>query len=338
MIDLRSDTVTKPTSKMREEMTQAKVGDDVYGEDPTVNKLQKEAAEKFGKDSALFVPSGTMGNQIAINIHTNPSDEVILDSKSHIYNYEIGTMAKFSGVMPRPIETDKKHLPIPKIEEAVRPEKYYLSRTGLIAIENTNNMRGGVIYPKGKKEELVKFAGERNIPVHLDGARIFNVVVESGKSVDKVVEGFDSVMFCLSKGLGAPIGSMLVGNEEFIEKARRVRKQLGGGMRQVGILAKAGLFALNNHIKRLKEDHRNAEILADELMDIEEIGVTFPETNIVIVDLTSSEFSASDLIDKLEEKDVLVGSVGPQRLRFVTHLGISKKDVRKAGEIIKSVF
>lgn len=338
MIDLRSDTVTKPVPDMREQMAQAEVGDDVYGEDPTVNKFQEKVAEKFGKDSALFAPSGTMGNQIAINVHTNPSDEVILDSKSHIYNFELGTMAKFSGVIPRPLETDKKYLPIPKIEEAVRPEKYYLSRTGLIAIENTNNVKGGVIYPEEKKEKLVKFASENKIPVHLDGARIFNAVVESGKSVDEIVKGIDSVMFCLSKGLGAPIGSMLVGNKDFIEEARRVRKQLGGGMRQVGILAKAGLFAINNHVKRLKEDHQNAELLADELKDIEEIDVTFPETNIVIVDLTSSEFFDSEIIDKLEEKGVLVGTIGPQRLRFVTHLGISKNDVQKAAEIMKSIF
>lgn len=338
MIDLRSDTVTKPTKEMRDEMAHAEVGDDVYGEDPSVNELEREAARRFDRESALFVPSGTMGNQIAIRVLAEPGDEVILDSKSHIYNFEMGTIANFSGVIPRTIETDENYLPLEKVEKSVRPQKYYISQTSLISIENTQNVKGGIIYPKEKLEELVEFADGRNIPVHLDGARIFNASVETGEPVEELTKGIDSIMFCLSKGLGAPVGSMLVGDEDFIEEARIVRKQLGGGMRQVGILAKAGLHALDNHIKRLKEDHRNAKILADELKEIEEIEVTPPETNILTVDLTSSELEVSEFINKLEEKDVKAGSIGPQKIRFVTHLDIDKKDVERAGEIIKSIL
>ncbi len=338
MIDLRSDTLTKPVPEMREKMARAEVGDDVYGEDPTVNKLQKEVAEKFGKDSALFVPSGTMGNQIAINIHTNPSDEVILDSESHIYNFEMGTMAKFSGVIPRIIKTSEKYLPIQNLEEAVRPEKYYLSRTGLITIENTHNVKGGVIYPEERKEELVKFADKNNIPVHMDGARIFNAAVETGKSVDELVEGIDSIMFCFSKGLGAPVGSMLVGNKEFVKKARRIRKQLGGGMRQVGIIAKAALYSIRNHVERLRKDHRNAEVLADLIGELNGMNVVSPQTNILVVELEDSNIEVSEFIEKLEGKDILAGSIGPRKVRFVTHLGITKSDVEKAGEAIREII
>ncbi len=338
MIDLRSDTVTKPTPEMREEMALAEVGDDVYGEDPSVNELQREVAKIFGRDSALFVPSGTMGNQIAVRIHTEPGDEVILDSESHIFNFEMGTMANFSGVLPRPIETDGSYLPLEKVRKSLRPPKYYISPTGLIAIENTHNVKGGTIYPMNKVNELIELANDEDIPVHLDGARIFNASVESGEPVDELTEGVDSIMFCLSKGLGAPVGSMLVGSEDFIEEARKVRKQLGGGMRQVGILASAGLYALQNHVERLEKDHQNARILADKLKDIEEIDVTDPETNILMIDTTDSGFDESGFIDKLEEEGVLVGSIGPQKIRFVTHLGIDKEDVERAGEIIRSIL
>ncbi|MBS3815473.1 MAG: low-specificity L-threonine aldolase [Hadesarchaea archaeon] len=338
MIDLRSDTITKPTPEMREVMTQAKVGDDVYGEDPTVNKLEDKASKIFGMDSALFVPSGTMGNQIAINIHTQPGSEVILDSESHILNFELATMAKFSGAIPRSIDTHENYLPIDKVDEAVRPEKYYISPTDLVTIENTHNMKGGVIYPEGKLKELIKFTKKEEIPIHLDGARIFNASIALGKSVKKITQGINSVMFCLSKGLGAPIGSMLVGNQEFIKKARKIRKQLGGGMRQVGIIASAGIYALENHVDRLKEDHENALILARKLRDLKGIKVQIPETNIVMLQLEKISLGAEELVSKLREEGVLVGTMGKKKIRLVTHLDVTREEVEEASGIISSTI
>ncbi|KXA89312.1 threonine aldolase [candidate division MSBL1 archaeon SCGC-AAA259A05] len=338
MIDLRSDTVTKPVAEMREEMARAEVGDDVYGEDPTVNELQKMVAERFDRESALFVPSGSMGNQIAVNIHTVPGNEVILDSECHLYNYEMGNMSIFSGVQPRPIETSKKYLPLGKVRGKIRPEKYYVSKTGLIALENTHNMKGGVVYPETRARELLKLAEEKSISIHLDGARIFNAAVATNRPVDDLTGGFDSVMFCLSKGLGAPIGSMLTGSKEFIEKARRVRKRLGGGMRQVGVLAAAGIYALENHVERLEEDHQNARFLADCLEDLDQIEVKTPETNIVMFRLNNSAISSRELVEKLRERNVLVGKVGPQSIRMVIHLDVNGEDVEEAAEAIKSIF
>ncbi|KXB06842.1 threonine aldolase [candidate division MSBL1 archaeon SCGC-AAA382C18] len=338
MIDLRSDTVTKPSQEMREEMKQAKVGDDVYGEDPTINKLERMVAECFDREAALYVPSGTMGNQTAVNVHTNPSDEVILDSDSHIYNFELATMSSFSGVMPRPIETEKKYLPIEKVRNAIRPEKYYLSRTGLIALENTLNRKGGVIYPRGKMKKLTNFAKDKEIPIHLDGARIFNATVAKDTSVEKLTEGIDSIMFCLSKGLGAPVGSTLVGSGKFIEKARRVRKRMGGGMRQAGILAAAGIYALENNVKRLENDHENAKLLADSLSELDGIRVKPPETNILILETINQGLQAEELVEKAEENDVLIGTIGPNMVRIVTHLGVDRKDVEEAAARIKKVL
>lgn len=336
MIDLRSDTVTEPTPEMREEIKRAEVGDDVYGEDPTVNRLQGIVAERFDRESALFVPSGTMGNQIAVNIHTDPSDEVILDSDSHIYNFELATMSSFSGVMPRAIETEKNYLPLQKVRDSARPEKYYLSRTGLIALENTLNAKGGAIYPKDEMEKLVDFAGTEGIPVHLDGARIFNAAVALGEKVKKLTAGIDSVMFCLSKGLGAPVGSMLVGRRDFVEEARRVRKRMGGGMRQVGILAAAGIHALENHVERLKEDHENAKIIADSLSELAGIKVKPPETNILILEVEGEEGRAEKIVEKAREKDVLIGTIGPNKVRIVTHLGVDREEVKIAADRIKT--
>lgn len=338
MIDLRSDTVTKPVPEMREAMAEAEVGDDVYKEDPTANALEEKAAKKFDKESALFVPSGSMGNQIAVNVHTQRSDEVILDADCHMFNFEIGTMSNFSGVMPRPIETDKNFLPVKEVKENIRPNKYYLSRTGLISLENTHNKKGGVIYPEDKAKSLLKLAKEEYIPVHLDGARIFNASVATNRPVDKLTDGFDSVMFCLSKGLGAPVGSMLVGSEDFIEKSRRIRKQLGGGMRQIGILAAAGIYALDNHVERLKEDHDNAKRLADRLKDLEKIELKSPETNILTFRLKNTSMSTSEFLDKIEKNGVLAGTIGPKTIRMVTHLGISKEDIDEAAEVIESVI
>ncbi len=336
MIDLRSDTVTKPTSQMRKAMANAEVGDDVYGEDPTVNRLQEKAAAMLGMEEALFVPSGSMGNQIAINVHTKPSEEVILEADSHIFNYELATMAAFSGVMPRPISTPRGVLPVDKVKEAIRPPTYYLSRTGLICVENTHNHKAGAIYPPDKLKALIEFAHSKEIPIHLDGARIFNAKVASGTPIKKLVEEVDSVMFCLSKGLGCPVGSMLAGSIDFIEEARKVRKRLGGGMRQVGILAAAGLYALDNHIDRLEEDHRNAKLLVEGLEDLESVEFEPVATNIIIFSLKN--WSAEEFTLAMKEKGILVHNIDPTRIRLVTHLDVSREDILKAIEKMREVL
>jgi len=330
LIDLRSDTVTKPTPGMREALARAEVGDDVYGEDPTVNRLQERAAEILGMEAALFVPSGTMGNQIALRVHTRPGDEVILEADSHIFNYEMGTMAAFSGTLARPIPTERGVLPLEEVARAVRPAVYYLSRTGLICLENTHNRKAGAVYPLEAARELLEFAHSKGIPVHLDGARIFNAAVASGIPVNELVKGFDSVMFCLSKGLGAPVGSMLAGSKEFIEEARRVRKMLGGGMRQAGILAAAGLYALEHHIERLAEDHEHARLIHDHLKEFEpELLQLEPvATNILIFSLR--KMGAEELAARLRQRGVLIHAIGPQQVRLVTHLGLRREDVLKA--------
>jgi threonine aldolase len=336
VIDLRSDTVTKPTPAMRRAMAQADVGDDVFGEDPTVNRLQERAAELFGREAALFVPSGTMGNQIAIKVHTQPGDEVILEEASHIFNSEMAMMAALSGVIPRPIPSERGWLRWEQIESAIRPNVYYYAQTRLICLENTHNFKGGSIYPLEWAREIIEKAHERGLKVHLDGARIFNAAVATGRSVKELTEGFDSVMFCLSKGLGAPVGSMLVGSAEFIEKARRVRKMLGGGMRQVGILAAAGLYALEHHIERLAEDHENAQILAQALREIPEVRLEPVETNIIIFELTKTP--AEKLITELKKRNILALAIGPRRVRLVTHLDVSRADVLRAACALQEIL
>lgn len=336
MIDLRSDTVTKPTPKMREAIAQAEVGDDVYSEDTTVNKLEERSASIFGMEKALFVPSGTMGNQIALNVHTQPSDEVILEADSHIFNYELATMASFSGVMPRPISTPGGVLPVATVKAAIRPPTYYLSRTGLICLENTHNRKAGAVYPIEELQSAVKLAHSQGIPVHLDGARIFNASVASKIPVKQYVQNLDSVMFCLSKGLGCPVGSMLVGSQDFIVKARKVRKRLGGGMRQAGILAAAGLYALHSHIDRLEEDHQNARLLVQELENLDSIEFEPVETNIIIFSL--KDISGEEFTSKMKDRGVLAHHIGPKRIRLVTHLDVSREDVMEAAKKMKEIL
>jgi threonine aldolase len=336
VIDLRSDTVTKPTPAMRRAMAQADVGDDVFGEDPTVNRLQECAAELFGREAALLVPSGTMGNQIAIKVHTQPGDEVILEEASHIFNSEMAMMAAFSGVIPRPIPSERGWLRWEQIESAIRPNVYYYAQTRLICLENTHNFKGGGVYPLEWAREIIEKAHERGLKVHLDGARIFNAAVATGRSVKELTEGFDSVMFCLSKGLGAPVGSMLVGSAEFMKEARRVRKMLGGGMRQVGILAAAGLYALEHHIERLAEDHENAQILAQALKEIPEVRLEPVETNIIIFELTKTP--AEKLITELKKRNILALAIGPRRVRLVTHLDVTRADVLRAARALQEIL
>lgn len=321
---------------MRRAMAEAEVGDDVFGEDPTVNRLQARAAELFGREAALFVPSGVMGNQIAIRVHTQPGDEVILEEASHIFNAEIAMMGAFSGVMPRPLSGERGFLHWAQIEPAIRPNVYYYAQTRLICLENTHNFKGGGVYPLEWAREIIQRAHERELLVHLDGARIFNAAVATGQSVKELTQGFDSVMFCLSKGLGAPVGSMLVGSAEFIEKARRVRKMLGGGMRQAGILAAAGLYALEHHVERLAEDHENARLLAGELAKITEVKLEPVETNIVVFELTQTP--AEKLVTGLRKRNILAIAIGPRRVRLVTHLDVTRREILEATEAIQEIL
>jgi threonine aldolase len=323
--------VTKPTPAMRAAMAAAEVGDDVYGEDPTVNRLEARAAEIFGREAALFVPSGTMGNQTAIRLHTQHGQEVICESRSHIMDWEMGMAAAFSGCALRTIPTAKGILTWAEIEPHVTPKHYHRSQTGLIALENSHNLAGGTVTPLALTEEIWAGAQERKVPVHLDGARVFNAAVALGADVQDLTRGFDTVMFCLSKGLGAPVGSMLVGTWEAMDRARIIRKGLGGGMRQAGILAAAGLIALEEGPKRLHEDHANARLLAERLaqspqLDIDPQSV---QTNIVIFGIRRPG-SASAFVAKLRERGVLCGTVGRDKVRFVTHRDVSRAACEEA--------
>src|SRR5260370_3246589 len=263
VVDLRSDTVTKPSPEMRRAMAEAEVGDDVYGEDPTVNRLEERAAAMFGREAAILVPRGTMGNEIALKIHTHHGQEIICEERAHILNYEMAMLAHFSGCVPRPIHGEDGILTWGEIKKRISPKIYYRAQTGLISLENTHNMAGGTVYPQEVTDEICDRAHEMGLPVHLDGARIFNAAAALGKPVREITKKFDSVMFCLSKGLGAPVGSLLAGSRNLIEQARVYRKALGGGMRQAGILAAAGWIALERSPARLHEDHENVKILGE---------------------------------------------------------------------------
>ncbi len=334
-IDLRSDTVTRPTPAMRRAMAEAEVGDDVYGEDPTVNLLERRAAEIFGKDAGLFVPTGTMGNTIGIKIHTEHGQEVICESRAHILNYELSMMAWFSGCVARPISAPDGILIWPQILEEIRPLGPHWAPTGLIEIENTHNMAGGSVTPPAVFDEICDGAHNYGLKVHLDGARIFNAATHLQLPVHEITAKADSVMFCLSKGLGAPAGSMLVGGAEEIARGRLFRKRLGGGMRQVGVLAAAGLIALEEMPARLCEDHENAAFLADALAQIHGITITHSvQTNIVIFDIGGTGLSASDLSERLRSRGVLINPVRGSRMRLVTHMDVSRSDCETAADII----
>ncbi len=327
LIDLRSDTVTRPTPEMRAAMAAAEVGDDVYGEDPTANLLEKRAAEIFGREDALFVPTGTMGNQIAIRLLTQPGQEVVCESRSHILDWEMATTAVFSGCLVRAVPTERGTLTWADIEPVIYKCGSFRAATGLIEIENTANLTGGRCTSLKIMEEIWTNAKERKLPVHLDGARIFNASTALGVDVKTLTRGFDTVMFCLSKGLCAPVGSMLVGSAELMGQARIYRKALGGGMRQVGVLAAAGLIALEQMPARLHEDHANARLIAEALshLDCVEIDVDSVETNIVIFKLTG-EVSAAELVARLKARGILMSTVGPNAIRVVTHHDVSRND------------
>jgi len=339
IIDLRSDTVTKPTPEMRVAMAAAEVGDDVYLEDPTVNRLQKRAAAIFAKEAALFVPSGTMGNQIAIRLHTSPGQEVITERQGHIFNYELAAMAAISGVLARPVAAPHGVLDWDLIRPALAPDIYYRAPTGLIALENTHNMAGGTVYTAAQIEDICRNAHGLGLPVHMDGARIFNAAVALSTDVATLCRSCDSVMFCLSKGLAAPVGSMLVGSAAFVDRARRVRKMLGGGMRQVGVLAAAGLIALEKMPARLAEDHENARILAQELSDLPALDVR-PEqvrTNIVVVGIARTGHDSSKMVALLKAQGLLAGTVDAATLRLLTHLDVNREQIHRAASIFRDV-
>jgi len=335
IIDLRSDTVTRPSTAMRAAMAAAEVGDDVYGEDPTVNLLERRAAEVFGREAALFVPTGTMGNQIGIRLHTQPGQEVIAESRAHILDWEMATTAVFSGCLVRAVPADRGILTWKHIEPVIYPRGAFRAATGLIEVENTANLAGGGCTPVPVLEEIWAGAKDRKLPTHLDGARIFNAAVALDVDVRALTCGFDTVMFCLSKGLGAPVGSMLVGSAELMDRARLYRKALGGGMRQAGILAAAGLMALEQGPKRLHQDHANARLLAEALFHIDgaEIDLDAVETNIVIFKLTGGR-SAAELSSRLKARGILMNSVGPDAVRMVTHLDVSRADCIAAAEAL----
>jgi threonine aldolase len=335
IIDLRSDTVTRPSAAMRAAMAAAEVGDDVYGEDPTVNLLERRAAEVFDREAALFVPSGTMGNQIAIRLHTQPGQEVIAESRAHILDWEMATTAVFSGCLVRAVAAERGILTWKHIEPAIRERSTLHAATGLIEIENTANLAGGTVTSPLVLQEIWENAKERKLATHLDGARIFNAAVALGADVRDLARGFDTVMFCLSKGLGAPVGSMLVGSAELMEQARIYRKALGGGMRQAGVLAAAGLIALEQGPARLHEDHANARLLAEALENINGlvIDMGLVETNIVIFRLTEGR-SAAELAARLKARGVLASAFGPDAIRLVTHLDVDRAACVAAAEAL----
>ena len=332
-IDLRSDTVTKPTQEMREAMARAEVGDDVYLEDPTVNRLQELAAEMLGKEAALFVPSGTMGNQVCVNLHTQPGQEVITEERSHIFNYEMAAMAAVSGTLARPVRGEDGILDWPSIESSIRPRSsYFVAQTGLVTLENSHNMAGGACMPLERMEEICERAHEAGLPVHLDGARIFNAAIALKRDAAELARPFDSVMFCLSKGLGAPIGSLIVGRREFIDRALAVRRMFGGSMRQVGVIAAAGLIALEKMTARLEEDHANAQLIARGLAEIPGVKID-PErvqTNIVIFDIAQTGKETTELSAKLKMRGVLANGINQREMRIVTHKDVSRSDCESA--------
>lgn len=339
LIDLRSDTVTKPSTKMRAAMAAAEVGDDVYGEDPTVNRLEQRAAEIAGKDAAIFVPTGSMGNTMGIKIHTHHGEEVICEAHSHVMDWELSMMAWFAGCLARTVETTDGILTWPRIEPALRAKGPHNGPTTLIALENTHNMAGGTVYPLEVIDEIGFEAHRRGLKLHIDGARIFNASIATGVPVSRIVREADSVMFCLSKGLGAPVGSLLAGSHEAIADARLYRKRLGGGMRQAGVLAAAGLMALEESPARLREDHSNARFLAERLAAIPgiKIDLAFVQTNIVIFDISALGLSTQDFSAHLKSRGVLSNGIDANRMRIVTHLDVSRDDCEFAAEALAAV-
>jgi len=342
MIDLRSDTVTLPTDEMRHAMALAHVGDDVYGEDPSINRLEALSATRMGKEAGLFIPSGTMGNLIAFLTHCQRGEEAIMGDQAHTFYYEVGGVSALGGIMVHtvPNQTDGT-IQLADLQNAIRPEDVHFPTTRIIALENTHNRCGGVVLTPEYIQNVVKLAHDKGLFVHMDGARIFNAAIKLGKPVHNLVDGVDSVTFCLSKGLGAPVGSVLCGTQDFIYRARRTRKQLGGGMRQAGILAAAGIVALETMVDRLEEDHQRALLLADKLRHIPNIQVrtNSPQTNMVFIDLDDSDPRTNvQVVDELNIMGVLIGTSKTRGFRLVTHYGISDDDIEKVSYIFLKIM
>jgi threonine aldolase len=331
-VDLRSDTVTRPTPEMRRAMYEAEVGDDVYAEDPTINKLQARAAEIFGREAGLFVPSGSMGNLVAVKTWTHHGDEVIVEERGHIFQFEMDSISAVAGCMPRTTYVEDGILTWERIEPLVRTGGGFRGQTALISLENSHNMAGGTVYPPEVSDEICDRAHALGLPVHLDGARIFNAAVYLGRDVAAITRKFDSVMFCFSKGLGAPVGSMLVGSRDFIDRARRYRKLYGGGMRQAGILAAAALVALEKSPSRLHEDHANARYLAEALSRLPGIKVDLKkvQTNIVIFDVSGTGRTAAEISGALAKRSVLANPTGKYAIRMVTHCDVNRSAIDRA--------
>ncbi len=341
VIDLRSDTITLPTDEMREAMRSAEVGDDVYREDPTVLKLEALAAKKLGKEAALFVTSGTMGNLIATMTHTTPGDEVIVEENAHIYYYEVGGMARIAGAMPRLVRGRRIGIIIPDdIKKVLRPSNIHFPKTTLLTLENTHNRGGGIVIPNKLMKELYSFAKGKGLSVHLDGARIFNAAIAQGIPAKEIAQYADSVMFCLSKGLSAPVGSLLVGTADFIERARKNRKILGGGMRQAGVVASAGIIALEKMVDRLKEDHENAALLRDRISKIDGLYVDRDGifTNIVMMEIKRADIDAQTIVDALKKENILALPTGKNTIRFVTNRHIKRDDIHFVLDVIGGIM
>ncbi|MBW1973416.1 MAG: low-specificity L-threonine aldolase [Deltaproteobacteria bacterium] len=340
LIDLRSDTVTLPTEEMRAFMAKAEVGDDVFGEDPSVNKLQEMVADLLGKEAALFVASGTMGNEISIKILSNWGDEVIVEQESHIFNYEVGVASAFFGVQLSPIKGIKGVFTSEQVKDKIRPENIHFPRTKVICIENTHNRGGGNIFPLDEIERIKKIADKYKLKMHLDGARLFNASVATKIPLKEYSKFFDTVTICLSKGLAAPVGSVIAGDKPLIDEARRIRKMMGGGMRQAGIIAAAGIYALEHHLERLEEDHYNASLLAKSIADIKGIKIdpNDVKTNIVIFEVTDTRLSAQEVIEKLLKNGIKMLLFKEKFIRAVTHLGIEENDIRYTSMVLDKIF
>lgn len=339
-IDFRSDTVTQPTPAMRKAMFEAEVGDDVFGEDPTVNALQEKVAQILGKEAALFVPTGTMANQISIRSHTQPGDEVVIEASGHAFNSESAAGAALAGVSFYLLKGVRGVLEASQIEEVIRGADHHQPVTRLVCLENTHNFGGGTIFPLEKMREIYQMAKARGLVVHLDGARLWNASVASGIPPREYAQYADSVSVCLSKGLGAPIGSLVAGSKAFIDRAHRFRKMYGGGMRQVGIIAAAGIYALDHHIERLKEDHENAKRLAVGLHEMKgiEIEPKYVETNIVIFDVSGTGMPAPQIAEAMKEEGVLIYPFRKDKIRMVTHLDVNRDDVETALKAFEKVL
>jgi len=340
IIDLRSDTLTKPTPGMRAAIANAEVGDDVFGEDPTVNKLQQRVADLLGMEAALFVTSGTMGNQLAIKCHTSPGDETICEENCHSFNYEAGGPAMLAGVQMRPLPGSRGVITAGQIAAAIRSADHHFPHTQLVILENTHNRAGGAIFPLEEIKNIRLLTQERQLKLHLDGARLWNAHIATGISLREYGQYFDSVSVCFSKGLGAPVGSVLAGSHAFIDQAHRFRKMWGGGMRQAGILAAAGLYAIDHHIARLAEDHARARKLAVCLSGFTnvEVDLTATQTNIVIADFVKTGLKAPDIVVNMKRKGLHCIAFSPTRLRLVTHLDVNDGDIDQAIDIINSVL